>query len=78
MFAYHQFDVLETGDRGQLGRAMNDTVTQLGHGRLVRAPGETQDIGGGTDGGSRRAIDEWAPPDWRMCVAGSLDLNDVG
>ena len=52
-------------------------VTQHGHGRLVRRDGATQDIGGSTGGGSRRAIDDWVAPDWRQFLADALDFENI-
>ena len=72
-----QLGVLVKHDSGQLRRDMNDAVTQFGHGRLVRATGETQDIGGSTGGGSRRVIDDWVAPDWRQFLADSLDFEHI-
>ena len=73
-----QLGILDTYDSGQLRIVMNDTVAQFGHGRLVRATGKTQDIGGSTGGGSRRIVDDWEPPGWRLCLAASLGFGDMG
>ena len=56
---------------------MHRAVTQHGHGRLVRDDGATQDIGGSTGGGSRRAIDDGVAPDGRQCLADSLDFDTL-
>ena len=56
-----------------LRRNLNRAIGDLGHGRLEDASGNYLDIGGSTDGGSRRAIDGWMPPDWRVF----LDEDEV-
>ena len=56
---------------------MNDAVTQFGHGRVVHGDGETQDIGGSTVGGSRRAIDDWMAPGWRQFLADEFDWGEA-
>ena len=52
----------------QLG-VMDGAATQVGHGRLAR-DGGAQDIGGSTDGGSRRIIDAWMAPAVQVRRAG--------
>ena len=57
---------------------MSYAATQFWHGRLVRDDSETHDIGGNTGGGARRAVDDWVAPDWRQCLADSLDFEAIG
>ena len=57
-----QTDLLERYDSGVLLQELNSAIAAWGHGRLRSEAGDHLDIGGSTGGGSRRIIDDWAPP----------------
>ncbi len=58
-----QTDLLEQYDSCRLMKELNAAKVAWGHGRLRDEAGGYMDIGGSTGGGSRRVIDDWAPPD---------------
>ena len=67
--------MLEDWDSGLLRGNVNSAIVKLGHGHMQNISGNILDIGGGTGGGSRRAIDNWTPPGWRQFLA---DTNSPG
>ncbi len=54
--------LLEQYESGRLMKELNEAKVAWGHGCLRSEDGDTLHIGGSTGGGSRRIIDDWAPP----------------
>ena len=68
-----QLEVLNQYKSGLLLEEANRRTLLSGHGRLERADGTFEDIGGSTGGLVRIVLDNWAPPDlkdfdgdWRL------------
>ena len=67
--SFRQTVLLEDFRSGRLMMELNERKVAWGHGRLRDEAGGHMDIGGSTGGGSRRIIDDWAPPDCQDFLA---------
>ena len=72
-FTPRQQEVLQLYKSGWLRQEANRLTLISGHGRLKRADGTFEDIGGSTGGFVRTVLDDWGPPDlkdfdgdWRL------------